>query len=97
MTTQQQTEEIAYAIWDFVSTLYEQRSPRHIIIYHHLDGTLHIKCEQSCFFSIRYYSCDKTLLEKVSLLAEKHSIEGKMYLHSSKDFLNRLDFTFSYS
>ncbi len=91
-----QTESIALSIWHFVYEKYQECSPKRIAIYHHIDGTLHIQCDEAIFFSLRYYSLDKTLLEKISFLAEKYNMNGKMYLYSSSDFLNVLDFKFSY-
>lgn len=91
------TEEFALNIWDFIQWRQEQISPSGMKVYHQIDGVIIIECDNVLFTTLRHISYDKTLLEKVSALAGQSDMKGKMFLYSSKGFLNVLDLKFSYA
>lgn len=88
----EQTKDFAFAIWDLVDTLYQESSS--ISIYHQHDGSVIAECNNSFFCNLRYTCYDKELLYAVSVIAENSDTQGKMYLHSPKGYISKLDFTF---
>ncbi len=96
-TLANETENFALSIWHFIKSKYYELFPVHLSVYHHFDGMVHIECNEYIFTTIRYCSVDDRLLQFVSDYAEQCNIKGKLFLHSSNDFLKVLDFSFCYN
>ena len=86
----------ATKIWRFIYANYKKYRPSSIDITHYLGGSVTIKCDNLLFPNI-HSSKDKNLLYLISIIAEKSTINGKVYLNSKEGCLNNLSFSFSYA